>query len=203
MVRAAEPTPDGHSRPYFAAAHLDLVFVAVTQQRGMTIRHTQFPRHGGNGEQRRQTFYPLPPIKVSRGGPADILKLIACHLPIFFYHSHRKPHLRRRSFRRKPRFQPTHSFGNALHALDGAVNFGDFIPFPLKMHRRPSDTQHQRNLGVGFVQIPADDFEPFNSQGTLPLESRFGLHRPADIYRIVCREFKHNSIADEVNREPR
>jgi hypothetical protein len=49
------------------------------------------------------------------------------------------------------------------------------------MDSRPADSQHPPNLGVGFVQVPADDFEPFNGQGTLPLESRFGLHSPADI----------------------
>jgi hypothetical protein len=195
MVRAAEPTPDGHSRPYLAAAHLDFVFMPVTQQRSMTILHTQFPRHGGDGEQRRQAFYPLPPIKMSCGGLADILKFIIRHLSIFFHHSHRKPQLQGRCFGRKSRFQSTHSFGDALHALDGAVNFRDFIPFPLKMHRRPSDSQHPRNLGVGFVQIPADDFEPLNGQGALPLESRFDLHRPAVMYRIYCRKFKHYSIA--------
>jgi hypothetical protein len=79
----------------------------------------------------------------------------------------------------------------SLHALNGAVDLGDFIPFPLKMHRRPTDSQHPRDLGVGFVQVPADKFEPLNGQGALPLESRFGLHRPADINRIFWWKLKH------------
>jgi hypothetical protein len=79
----------------------------------------------------------------------------------------------------------------SLHALNGAVDLGDFIPFPLEMHRRPSDSQHPRDLGVGFVQVPADDFEPLNGQGALPLESWFGLHRPADINRTFCWKLKH------------
>jgi hypothetical protein len=63
------------------------------------------------------------------------------------------------------------------------------------MHSRPSDSQHPRDLGVGFVQVPADDFEPLTGQGMLPLGVRVGLHRPAVIKRIFCREFKHYSIA--------
>src|ERR1039458_9555347 len=90
MARAVQPAPDGHSRPCQTIANRHFVFVPVTQQRGMTICHSQFPRHGGDGEQRRQTFYPLPPIKMSRGGHAGELELITRHLPVFFRHSHRK-----------------------------------------------------------------------------------------------------------------
>ena len=201
MVRALHPTPDGHSRPYQTFADRDLVFVPVTQQRGMTIRHSQFPRHGGEGEQRGQAFYPLPPIKMSRGVRVDELELITRHLPVFLRHSHGKPQLQGRSLGRKPRFQTSHLFKPALRALDGAVDLGDFIHFPLKMHCRPAHSQNPRDFGVGFVQIPADDFEPMKGQGAFPLEFRFGLHRPAIIYRIFCREFKHYSIANEVNRE--
>ena len=191
MARVVQPAPDGHSRPHQTIANRHFVFVPVTQQRGMTICHSQFPRHGGDGEQRRQTFYPLPPIKMSRGGHAGELELITRHLPVFFRHSHRKSHLQGRGLGRKSRFQPPHLLKPALHALNRAVDLGDFIPFPLKMHRRPSDSQHPRDLGVGFVQVPADDFEPLNGQGALPLESRFGLHRPADINRIFCWKLKH------------
>ena len=189
MVRAGQPMPDRHSRPYQTAAHRDFVFVPVTQQRGMTIRHSQFPRHGGDGEQRGQAFYPLPPMEMSRGGPAD--ELITRHLPIFIRRHHRKPQLQGHSPGRKSRFQFPHLPGDALRALDGAVDLGDFIPLPLKMHRRPADSQHPRDLGVGFVQIPADDFEPLKGQGALPLGFRVGLHGPAIIYRIFCRGFKH------------
>jgi len=193
MVRAGKPTPDRHSRPYQTAAHLRFVFVPVTQQRGMTIRHSQFPRHGGDGKQRGQAFQPLPPIKMSRFGPA--YEMITRQLSVFFRPFHRKPQLRRHSLGRKSRFQSTYFFKPAMNALDGAVDLGNFIPLPQKMHRRPAHSQHPRDLGVGFVQVPADDFEPFNGQGTLPLESRFGLHRSADINRLFCREFKHNFVA--------
>jgi hypothetical protein len=193
MLRAGQPTPDGHSRPFQTGAHLDLVFVPETQQGGMTILQSQFPRHGGDGEQRGQTFYPLPPIKMSRGGHAD--ELITGHLPKSIHAHHRNTQSRRRSFGRKPRWQLPHLFEPALRALDGAVDLGDFISCPLKMHRRPAHSQHPRDLGVGFVQVPADDIKPLNGQGALPLESRFGSHRPAVIYRNFCREFKHYSIA--------
>ena len=159
----------------------------------MTIRHSQFPRHGGDGEQRGQAFYPLPPIEMSRGGHAD--ELITRHLPVFFRPFHRKPQLQGRGFGRKSRFQPPHLFGPALRALDGGVDLGDFIPLPQRMHSRPADSQHPRDLGVGFVQVPADDFEPLTGQGMLPLGVRVGLHRPAIINRFFCREFKHYSIA--------
>ena len=189
MVRAGQPTPDGHSRRYPTVAHRGFVFVPVTQQRGMTIRHSQFTRHGGDGEQRGQAFYPLPPMEMSRSGPAD--ELITRHLSKSIHAHHRNTQLRRCGFGRKSRFQLPHLFSPALRALDSAVDFGDFISLPQKMHSRPTDSQHPRDLGVGFVQIPADDFEPLTGQGTLPLGVRFGLHRPAVIYRIVCREFKH------------
>jgi hypothetical protein len=159
----------------------------------MTIRNSQFPRHGGDGEQRGQAFYPLPPIEMSRGGQAD--ELITRHLPVFFRPFHRKPQLQGRGFGRKSPLQPPHLFGPALRALDGAVDLGDFIPLPQRMHSRPADSQHPRDLGVGFVQVPADDFEPLTGQGMLPLGVRVGLHRPAVIKRIFCREFKHYSIA--------
>jgi hypothetical protein len=51
------------------------------------------------------------------------------------------------------------------------------------MDRRPADSQHPPDLGVGLVQVPADDFEPLTGQGALPLGVRVGLHRPADINR--------------------
>jgi hypothetical protein len=86
-------------------------------------------------------------------------------------------------------------FGPALLALDSAVDLGDFIPLPQSMHSRPADPQHPPDLGVGFVQVPADDFEPLTGPGMLPLGVRVGLHRPAVIYRIFCREIKHYSIA--------
>ncbi len=193
MARVFQPTPDGHSRRFPTVVNRDFVFVPVTQQGGMTIRNSQFPRHGGDGEQRRQAFYPLPPMEMSRGGHAD--ELITRQLRIFCHHWQRYPQLQGRGFDRKPRFQPPHLFGPALRALDGAVDLGDFIPLPQRMHSRPADSQHPPNLGVGFVQVPADDFEPRNCRGPLPLESRVGLHRPADIYRIFCREFKHYFIA--------
>jgi hypothetical protein len=193
MARAFQPTPDWHSRRYQTVANRDFVFVPVTQQRGMTIRHSQFPRHGGDGEQRGQASKPLPPIEMSRGGHAG--ELITRHLPVLFRPFHRKPHLQRRDFGRKSRFQPPHLFGPALRALDGAVDLGDFIPFPQRMHSRPADAQHPPDFGVGFVQIPADDFEPLTGQGMLPFGVRVGLHRPADINHNFCREIKHYSIA--------
>ena len=171
MVRAGDEISDGHSRPFRTGAQRRFVFVPVTQQRGMTIRHSQFPRHGGDGEQRRQAFYPLPPIKMSRGGPAD--ELITRHLPIIIRRHHRKPQLQGYSLGGKSRFQSPHLFGDALRALDGAVNLGDFKPLPQLMHGRPVDAQHPRDLGVGFVQIPADDFEPLTGQGALLLGKRF------------------------------
>src|ERR1039458_10693231 len=80
MARVGHPTPDGHARRFMTVANPGFVFVPETQQRGMTIRNLQFPRHGGNGEQRRQAFYPLPPMKMSRAGQAE--ELITRHLPI-------------------------------------------------------------------------------------------------------------------------
>jgi hypothetical protein len=67
------------------------------------------------------------------------------------------------------------------------------------MHRRPADSQHPPDFGVGFVQVPADEFEPLNGQGTLPLQSRFGLHRPAVIYAL----FAGNSsiIAEDARKD--
>jgi hypothetical protein len=67
------------------------------------------------------------------------------------------------------------------------------------MHRRPTDSQHPRDLGVGFVQVPADDFEPLNGQGALPLESRFGLHRPATSIAF----FAGNSSINAKSQPPR
>jgi hypothetical protein len=73
--------------------------------------------------------------------------------------------------------------------LDGGVDLGDFISLPQRMHRLPADSQQPRDLGVGFVQVPADDFEPLKGQG-MSLGIRIGLHKSAVIYRICCREFK-------------
>jgi hypothetical protein len=181
MARVAHPIPDGHSRPHRTGAQRRFVFVPVTQQRGMTIRYSQFPRHGRDGEQRGQAFEPLPPIEMSRGGMADILELVPHLSPVFSHHSQRKPQLQGRGFRRKSRFQPPHLLGEALRALDGAMDLGDFIPATQLMHGRPVETQHPRDLGVGFVQVTADDFEPLTGQGMLPLGVRVDLHRPAFI----------------------
>jgi hypothetical protein len=41
------------------------------------------------------------------------------------------------------------------------------------------ETHHPRDLGVGFVQVPADDFEPLPGQGMLPLGVLVGFHRLA------------------------
>jgi len=197
MARVGQPASDGHARSYPTGAHLGLVFVPETQQGGMTIRHSQFPRHGGDGEQRRQAFYPLPPIEMSRFGQAD--EMITRQLPVFFRPFHRKPQLQGRVFGRKSRLQPPDLLVPALPALDGGVDFGDFIPLPQSMHRRPADSQHPPDFGVGFVQVPADEFEPLNGQGTLPLQSRFGLHRPAVIYAL----FAGNSsiIAEDARKD--
>jgi hypothetical protein len=131
-------------------------------------------------------------MEMSRAGQAE--ELITRHLPIVFHPFHRKPQLEGRGFGRKSRFQAPDLFEPALHALDGAVDLGDLIPLPLKMHRCPSDSQHPRDLGVGFVQVPADDFEPLTGQGALPLGVRVLVHKPAIIYRLFRREFKHYSI---------
>jgi hypothetical protein len=82
----------------------------------MTIRNSQFPRHGGDREQRRQAFYPLLPMEMSHDGPAGILELITRHLPVFFRHSHRNPQLQRGGFGRKARFQFPYFFQPALDA---------------------------------------------------------------------------------------
>ena len=199
MARAPEPMPDGHSRRFPTGVNRDFVFVPVTQQRGMAIRHSQFQRHGGDGEQRGQAFYPLLPMEMSRGRPAD--ELITRQLSIFFCRYRRNPQLQGRRFGRKSRLQSPYLLDPVLLALDAAVDLGDFIPSPQIMHRRPADSQHPRNLVVGFVQVLADDFEPLTGQGKCPLVVRFGWHKTAVIYRIFCREFKLYSIADEVNSE--
>jgi hypothetical protein len=49
------------------------------------------------------------------------------------------------------------------------------------MHSLPADSQHPPDFGVGFVQVPADDFEPLTGRGMLPLGVRVGLHRTAII----------------------
>lgn len=193
MARVAQPAPDGHSRRLPTIANRDFVFVPMTQQRRVTPRHAQFLRHGGDGEQRRQAFKPRLPMEMSRGGKAE--ELITRLLPVFFRPFHRKPQLQGCGFGRKSRFQPPDLFGPALLALERGVNLGDFIPLPLKMHRRAADSQHPPDFGVGFVQVLADDFEPLPGQGTLPLGFRFGVHKVTVINRNFCREFKHNFIA--------
>jgi len=175
MLRASHPAPDGHAQPFPTAAHRRFVFVPETQQGGMTIRHSQFLRHGGEGQQRGQAFEPLPPMEMCRFKPAD--ERITRQLAMFFCRQHRQPQTPGRGFGRKTRWELPDLFERALRALDGAVDLGDFIPLPQEMHRRPADAQYPRDFGVGFVQVPADDFEPLNGQGALPLESRFGLHK--------------------------
>jgi hypothetical protein len=63
------------------------------------------------------------------------------------------------------------------------------------MHGRPVEAQQLRDLGVGFVQVTADDFEPLAGQGMLPRGVRVGLHRPACINHIFCRKLKNFSTA--------
>jgi hypothetical protein len=77
-------------------------------------------------------------------------------------------------------------FDPVLRALNGAMDLGDFIPPPQLMHGRPVETQHSRDLGVGFVQVPADDVEPLTGQGPLPLGVQVVLHRPAFINRFFA-----------------
>lgn len=186
MAWAGQPIPDGHAHPILPGANRRFVFVPVTQQRGMSIRHSQFPRHGHDGEPRRQAFEPLPPMEMSRDEMADILELIPHLFSVFFHHSQRKSQLQGRGFARKSGFQAPQFFDHALRALDGAVDLGDLIPVPQLMHRRPVDAQQLRDLVVGFVQVTADDFEPLTGPGMLPLGFRVVLHRPAFIKRIFA-----------------
>jgi hypothetical protein len=164
----------------------------VTQQRGMTICQPQFSRHGGDGEQWRQSVYALSPVKMSRSNPAD--KLVTSQFPISCNRRQRKLQLQGRGFGRKPRLQFPHLFDPALRALDGTVDFGDFISFPLKMHRRAPYSQHPCNFGVRFVQISADDFEPLTGQGTLPFGIWFGFHKPNIISLIFAILTVNSSI---------
>src|ERR1035438_10344483 len=99
MVRAAKPTPDGHPRTLPTAGNRDFVFVPETQQRGDTMRNSQFPRDGGYGEQRGEAFYPLPPMEMSCLGPAD--EMITRLLAIFFCPILRNPQLQGCGFGRK------------------------------------------------------------------------------------------------------
>ena len=193
MVREFHPTPDGHPRRFLATAHCDFVFVPGTQQRGMAIRHPQFARHGGDGQQRRQAFEPLPPMEMSGGDRAA--ELITRHLSKMSRSVQRDPQLRRRSFGGKSRFQSPHFSEDTLLALGGGMDLGDFISCPQLMHRRPVDTQHLCNFGIWFVQVPADEFEPFRCRGALPLDFRVGLHELAVINRFSLPEFKHYSSA--------
>ena len=193
MVREFHPTPDGHPRRFPTVANRGFVFVPEAQQRSMAIRHPQFPRRSGDREPPGQAFHPLPPVEMPCGDRAT--ELITRHLSIMSHPVQRNPQLRRRRFGGKSRFQSLHSLDDTLLALGGGMDLGDFIPCSQLMHRRPVDTQHLCNFGIWFVQVPADEFEPFRCRGALPLDFRVGLHELAVINRFSLPEFKHYSSA--------
>jgi len=148
MARAVQPAPDGHSRPASNHANRHFVFVpGNTTARRLTIGHSQFPRHGVTVSSGGKLFIRCRNKKCLAAAAAGELELInpsssRIFSPIPTVSSNWKA----AALDRKSRFQPPHLLKASLHAYElVAVDLGDFIPGPLKMHRRPSDSSIARS----------------------------------------------------------
>ena len=169
MFRVALMMPDRHPQFLSARAQFGFVSVAMTQQRGVTVRHPQFARHGGDGEKRGQGFETLPPVEISRGRKTQ--KLITRQPPIFSSQRHGNPQMLRGTIQRTSRLQSPQELQHTLPRLDEGMDFGDSIPLPQLMHGRPVDTHQARNFGIRFVQMLADEFDSPGRLNALPLRT--------------------------------